>query len=395
MLGWLINSLGFGAIVPFMTVYFHTVRDLSMSTISLFFLAGAIARALPQSIGGSLSDKVGRKGLMMWSQFSRAVIYLLAGLAISNGAKVWVLAGIILSQYLLSSFFQPVASAMIADILPPKERSNGYALMRMAGNIGWGIGPAIGGFLFDVSYQSLFYFTSVTFLIAGFFILFAIKETIDTSARANAPKKESAGRGRQGLAAMVTSLKRDKIFLFFCVVALLLFLTWGQFVSTLSVFMKKGIGLSSTQIGWLYFFNAALVIAFQFFITQRTKHKNHFFLMMIGSLFFVLSYSLMGWVSSFGMMMIMIALITIGEMFAGPSGNTIASNMAKPGQYGRYQGIYSSISTLGWSLGPFFGGILMDLIPNMKIFWLVMSSFGLVAFFGFLYLYIKKGEHAE
>ena len=142
MLGWLINSLGFGAVVPFMTVYFHTVRDVPMSTISLFFLAGAIARALPQSIGGILSDRVGRKGLMMWSQFSRAVIYLLAGIAIASGSSVWLVAGIILSQYLFSSFFQPVASAMVADILPPKERSNGYALLRMAGNIGWGTGPA-------------------------------------------------------------------------------------------------------------------------------------------------------------------------------------------------------------------------------------------------------------
>jgi MFS family permease len=82
-------------------------------------------------------------------------------------------------------------------------------------------------------------------------------------------------------------------------------------------------------------------------------------------------------------------------MFAGPSGNTIASNMAKGNLYGRYQGIYSSISTLGWSLGPFIGSMMMDLIPNMKIFWLSMSSFGLLAFFGFLYLYYKKREHAQ
>jgi MFS family permease len=390
MLGWLINSLGFGAVVPFMTVYFHTVRDVPMSTISLFFLAGAIARTLPQSIGGNLSDRVGRKGLMVWSQFSRSFIYLLAGLAIAARSSVWLVAGIILSQYLFSSFFQPVASAMVADILPPKERSNGYALLRMAGNIGWGTGPAIGGFLFDVSYQSLFYFTAITFVVSGFFVLFAVKETAVTQ-----EQRSKKRQGKVGITAMVTALKKDRVFLFFCVVALLLFLTWGQFVSTLSVYMSKHIGLSSTQIGWLYFFNAALVIVFQFFITQRTKHKNHFVLMMIGALLFVASYAVMGWINSFGMMMFILVFITFGEMFAGPSGNTIASNMAKGNLYGRYQGIYSSISTLGWSLGPFIGSMMMDLIPNMKIFWLSMSSFGLLAFFGFLYLYYKKREHAQ
>ena len=393
MLGWLINSLGFGAVVPFMTVYFNTVRDVPMSYIAFFFLAGAIGRTVAQSVGGVVSDRIGRKGLMVWSQLSRSVIFLFAGFAIAKGFSVWVLAGIILSQYWVSSFFQPVASAMIADILPPKERSNGYALMRMGGNIGWGIGPAIGGFLFDVSYQSLFYFTSVTFLVAGLFVIFSIKETVDTTERPTGTIDRA--QEPRGFGAMTAAFKRDKVFLFFCVVALLLFLTWGQFVSTLSVFMKKDIGMTSTQIGWVYTFNAGLVIIFQYFITQRTKKTNHFILMMIGSLFFVFSYAFMGWINSFGMMMFVMVFITFGEMFAGPSGNTIASNMAKKGQYGKYQGIYSSISTLGWSLGPFIGGILMDIIPNMKIFWLTMSSFGLLAFFGFLYLYYKKGEHAE
>jgi MFS family permease len=117
--------------------------------------------------------------------------------------------------------------------------------------------------------------------------------------------------------------------------------------------------------------------------------------MIIGSLLFALSYAVMGWVPGFTMMMVMMIFITFGEMFAGPSGNTIASNMARPGQFGRYQGIYSSISTLGWSLGPAIGGIMMDLIPNMHLFWLSMSSFGFVAVFGFLILYHKtKGVSA-
>ena len=393
MLGWLINSLGFGAVVPFMTVYFNTIRDIPMTYISFFFLAAAIGRTLAQTVGGAASDFIGRKGLMIWSQLSRAVVFLFAGIAIAKGWNVWVLAGIILSQYLISSFFQPVASAMIADILKPEDRSNGYALMRMAGNIGWGTGPAIGGFLFDISYQSLFYFTAVTFLVSGLFVIFSIKETAEKSVRpARAPK---TARGPRGLGAMAAAFKRDKLFFFFCAVTLLLFLTWGQFVSTLSVFMKKSVGLTSSQIGWVYTFNAALVIIFQYLVTQWTKKANHFVLMMIGSVLFVISYSVMGWVNSFGMLLFIMVFITFGEMFAGPSGNTIASNMAKGKLYGKYQGIYSSISTLGWSLGPFIGGIMMDLIPNMKLFWLTMSSFGLLSFFGFLFLYLKKGEHAR
>src|SRR6056297_3082696 len=102
MFGWFINSLGFGAVVPFMTVYFHTVRNVSMSYISFFFLAAALLRALTQGAGGALSDRIGRKGLMIWSQLSRSVIFLAAGYAIRINANALVIASIILSQYLLS-----------------------------------------------------------------------------------------------------------------------------------------------------------------------------------------------------------------------------------------------------------------------------------------------------
>jgi MFS family permease len=390
MLGWMINSLGFGAIVPFMTVYFHTERGLAMRYISLFFLAAAVLRTLSQSIGGSVSDVIGRRGLMIWSQFSRSLIFLFSGIAIRYEMSIWVIAAILLSQYLVSSFFQPIASAMIADILLPQKRAGGYALMRMAGNVGWGIGPAIGGFLFDISYESLFFFTAVIFLISGIYTVFSIKETVIPLKR-----EKTAKNNGMNFKTMVKAFRRDRVFLFFCVIALLLFLTWGQFVSTLSVFMKRDIGMTSTQIGWVYTFNAILVIVFQVLITHWTRNRNHFLLMIIGSLLFALSYAVMGWVPGFAMMMVMMIFITFGEMFAGPSGNTIASNMARPGQFGRYQGIYSSISTLGWSLGPAIGGIMMDLIPNMHLFWLSMSSFGFVAVFGFLILYHKtKGVSA-
>lgn len=384
--GWLINSLGFGAVVPFMTVYFHSERGLAMRYIALFFLAAAICRTVAQSVGGTLSDYIGRRGLMIWSQFSRSLIFLLAGIAIRQDMSIWVIAGILLSQYLLSSFFQPVASAMIADIMPPQERPKGYALLRMAGNVGWGAGPAIGGFLFDVSYDSLFYFTALMFFISGIVVIFTVKETAATL-RQRAPK--NTGRERQGFAAMAAAFRQDRQFLFFCTASLLLFLTWGQFVSTLSVFMKDHVGLSSTQIGWLYAFNASLVIVFQYLVTSRTRKRDHYVMLMIGTLLFTLSYSVMGWMSSFGMMMIIMIFITFGEMFAGPSGNTLAANMARNNQYGRYQGAYSAVSTLGWSLGPSIGAMFMEWIPNIHYFWLSMASFGFVAFFGFLILFYR------
>jgi len=117
-----------------------------------------------------------------------------------------------------------------------------------------------------------------------------------------------------------------------------------------------------------------------------------FMIIIIGSLFFFLGYSLLGFAESFMGIMIFVTIFTFGEMLVGPTGNTIISNMSPKGQYGRYQGLYGLFTTTGWSLGPFIGGICIDLIPNVKILWLFLSSFSLIASIGFYLLYRNRIE---
>ncbi len=90
--------------------------------------------------------------------------------------------------------------------------------------------------------------------------------------------------------------------------------------------------------------------------------------------------------------MLFVTIFTFGEMLAGPTGNTIISNMSPKGQYGRYQGLYGLVTTTGWSLGPFIGGICIDIMPNVKILWLFLASFALIALIGFYLLYKNRSE---
>ncbi|MDA3871545.1 MAG: MFS transporter [Candidatus Marinimicrobia bacterium] len=381
MSGMAISAMGFGAIVPFLSIYFHSTKGISMSAVGTFFLVASVARAFSQTIGGELSDHIGRKKILLWSQFSRAVIMVSTGYAVFLDMNYWAIAGIIFLNYLLASSFFPVTSAMIVDLLPEEDRAEGFAIMRTAINFGWGMGPAIGGFLSVFGFEYLFYFTALSSLVSGLLILFNIEET-------NVFIKKS----NKKLSYLFTNIKFSKYLIIFLISTIFLYLTWGQFVSTLSVFMNDNIKLTHKNIGYIYTYNGLLVILFQIYISRKVKKYNMFLIIIIGSLFFFLGYSLLGFAESFLGIMIFVTIFTFGEMLAGPTGNTIISNMSPKGQYGRYQGLYGLFTTTGWSLGPFIGGICIDLIPNVKILWLFLSSFSLIASIGFYLLYRSRIE---
>ena len=380
MLGWFISSLGFGAVVPFVSIYFHTELGIPMSLIGSFFLLAAVFRSSSQIVGGELSDRIGRRRLLIISQANRSIVFLGTGLAIAYNQSFWVIAGILLFNYLLSSFFQPVASAMVVDLVPKEKRVEGYSILRTAGNAGWGTGPAIGGFLAVYGYEYLFYFCGISAIISGILIWTFVKETHHNTNNNN----------RESILASFSILKNNSTFSVFMISALLLFLTMGQLVSTLSVFMSKTLEFSSRNIGWVYTYNALLVILFQIPVSRMIRKANMFKLMMIASLLYFIAYAAMGWVSTFYMVLFMITIITAGEIIGVPTGNAIVSYMSPEGKHGRYQGIYSLATTLGWSVGPFIGGISMDLFQNPKILWVFLSLFSFAAIWGFIWL--KKNE---
>jgi len=380
MLGWFISSLGFGAVVPFVSIYFHTELGIPMSLIGSFFLLAAILRSSSQIIGGELSDRIGRRRLLIISQVNRSLVFIGTGLAIAFNQSFWVIAGILLFNYLLSSFFQPVASAMVVDLVPREKRVEGYSILRTAGNAGWGTGPAIGGFLSAFGYEYLFYFCGISAIISGILIWIFVKET----------HQNASNNNRESILVSFSILKNNPTLSIFMISALLLFLTMGQLVSTLSVFMSKTLEFSSKNIGWVYTYNALLVILFQIPVSRLIRKINMFKLMIISSFLYFIAYAALGWVSTFYMILFMITVITAGEIIGVPTGNAIVSYMSPEGKHGRYQGIYSLATTMGWSVGPFIGGISMDLFHDPKILWFILSLFSFAAIWGFLWL--KKNE---
>jgi len=120
--GWMASAMGFAMVIPYMSIYFHDQMQIPMTQVGFLFGAGAIARALAGLVGGHLSDKLGRVKIMGLAQFARGIIFIfMAGLAFRGGSfALWSLALIL--NWLFGGFYQPVANAMAADIVPKEKR---------------------------------------------------------------------------------------------------------------------------------------------------------------------------------------------------------------------------------------------------------------------------------
>lgn len=261
---------------------------------------------------------------------------------------------------------------MIADVSDPKLRVEAYGLIRIGANAGWAIGPAIGGFLATLNYSTLFVITGVTCFISALLIKSFTNESLMKSGIEEPGFKD------------IFSIVKDSAFMRLCIFAILIHVVMGQLVSPLSVYAVERIGISKIQIGYLFSLNGFLVVALQYPLTKLIKKEGMVKYLVIGSLFYSIGYFTVGLDRSLIALMASIVIVTFGEMIVAPSSTALASYLAPENRRGRYLGFFGLTENFGWSLGPFVGGILLDVFPGRSPFiWAFIALISLLAAWGF------------
>ena len=374
--GWMISSMGFAMVIPYLSIYFHDQMKIPMSQVGLVFGIAAMVRALFGLLGGDLSDKLGRVKIMGWAQFLRGVFFLLMGWLAWKGGSFLFWSLIIIVNWLFGGFYQPVANAMAADIAPKEKRVEAYSILRIGGNIGWAIGPMIGGFLASASYPALFVVASLSTLISSFLILFFLSETV----------KPKPSRERFTFKD-IDKLKSDRLFLLYCTVSLLLFVLIGQLVSTMSVFSVDYVGISESNLGFLYATNGLIVILFQLPVSKLTQKRNLIRSLFLGSLGYSLGYFLVGFSASFSWLIFCMIIISFSEITVLPASMAIVANLSKEKHHGLYMGAYGLFYSLGWSFGPLVGGISIDILGKQPVLlWGIIAFLGILSALGFKWI---------
>ncbi len=370
--GWFVAAIGFSASMPFLSIYFREKLGLSTSEIGLFFGGIAVFRVVSQAIGGELSDRIGRHSLIVHSQTLRALSFLVLGVAIAYTWGFWAVAVLFAFNSVFGSLYMPAVNAMVADILPPEKRLDGYAIAHTASNLGWAAGPALGGLIAHESYAVLFYFSGIFALVSAAIFRFALK------APAVTPNTE-----RFKMADLL-AVRDDKHLAAHAGFTLLLYLVVAQLVVTLSLYTVTIVGISEAQLGKLYSLNGILVVCLQIPMTRMLRKVRLTSQLATGSLLYFIGYSMFGYLVGYHYFMLAVAIVTVGEVMISPPGMTLTSRLAPPGKLGRYMGIRGFCETAGWSLGPLWGGYMLDSFGgNSVLAWFMISSLALFAGGGF------------
>lgn len=382
--GWFVAAVGFAAAMPFISIYFHSRYGMSVTEIGGFFGVLAVVRSLVQAVGGEISDRIQRRNLLIFAQVCRALSFAALAITIYWDMGFWPVAAALLVQTVFGSIFHPAANAMVADILPPKQRLDGYALTRSAGNFGWAIGPAIGGFVAAESYGLLFIISAVM-AVASAVVFWAFVQVPKTTVIQDRFRFKDLG-----------TITRDPLLARHCILTLMLYLVVAQLIVPFSVYSVEMVGISQVQLGTLYTINGLLVVALQIPVTRLLGRYSLTAQMALGGFIYAIGYGLVGSLVGYEWFIMAIVIVTMGEIAMSPPSLTLLSRLAPDGRMGRYMGIYGVFMAAGWSLGPLYGGLALDLFSDEPaLAWAMISSLAALSGIGYLISRKRFGELAD
>lgn len=375
-----IDRLGGALLFPFFALYVTSHFGVGMTEVGILFAVFSISSIFGGVVGGAVTDRFGRRSALLFGLVTSALSSLAMGL--TNDLNVlYVLAGFV---GLLSNSAGPAQQAMIADLLPEKQHTEGYGLFRVAANLAVTIGPALGGLLAARSYLLLFVLDAISSLITATIAYFVLPET--KPERQPGEVAETMGQTLTGYGSVL----RDSLYMGFIVASILMVVVYTQMNSTLSVFLRDQHGISEQGFGWILSLNAAMVVTMQFWISRRTSRYPPLVMMVLGTLFYALGFAIYGFVATYSFFLMAMVIITVGEMIVTPIAQAIAARLAPRHMRGRYLAMYGFSWAIPSAIGPLAAGLIMD-NANPNLVWYAAGILGLVATGAFGLLHYRLG----
>ncbi|HXD08881.1 MAG TPA: MFS transporter [Anaerolineales bacterium] len=370
-----IDRLGGFMLYPFFALYLTQKFHIGMSTVGLLFAVFSISGMVGSALGGALTDRMGRKVVIIVSLILSSLSALGMGLAPTMGVFI----AVVVVVGTLSSIGHPAHEAVVADLLPPEKRAEGYGIIRVIFNLAVIIAPPIAGILIANSYLTLFIVDAVISLIAATIVLLALPETkpqASAHAKPETMRQTFAGYGR---------VFKDTPFVAFIGVTVMMTLVYMNMNSTLGVYLRDQHGLPEVNYGTLLSLNAVIVVVLQFWVTRRIEKFKPMLMMAAGSLLYAIGFAMYGFVSTFVFFAFAMIIITVGEMVVSPFQQSVVASFAPESMRGRYMAVSGLTWSVAFSIGPYFAGLILDsTAPN--ILWIVCGGIGVLAALGFLVL---------
>ena len=370
----LINAAGFSTCVPFLSLYLYQERGIAMTLVGTAFLASGLISAVTQIIGGYLSDRYGRKKIILVSMSLHILNNLGMIAMIAYSASVWVILFVYILGRAAGMTSRPALSAMVVDLSKKDRLTETYGLLRVGRNLGWASGPALGGYLATfLSYAWLFGVAVLMNTIAFLIILFFLRESWSSTTEHTEIRS-------------IFSVAENKSFVLFTGLCLLVFLCMAHLGSTLSVFTVDRLGFSTAEYGLLLTANGLFVVLFQYPVALGISRFRKSIVLVLGSFMYCIGWLYMGWTTGFAWALTAMIIVTVGEITFSPVATAVVGELAPREKRGRYMGFFGWSETIGMSVAPLVGGILLDTFTDTpNLVWVPIAAFGFIAAVGFLW----------
>jgi predicted MFS family arabinose efflux permease len=373
----LVNRSG-TMVIPFMTIYLtqpamgYSIGQAGV-VMGLFGL-GAVCGGL---IGGRLTDKFG--------------FYPVQVITLSGGGVMFIILGhmksfplICLFTFLLSLIndaFRPANSTAVAHYSKNENRTRSYSLNRLAINLGWAFGGAIGGILASINYHLLFWVDGCTNIVAAILLRYFLSPAKN---EATYFKKETAGPA-------ANSPYKDRTYLVFITLTILFAICFFQSFSTMPVFYKQVLHLPEYDIGMLMAMNGGLIALFEMVLVFKMEGRRENLFYISNGIFFVgIFFALLNILPPVGMSAVLFTLgLTIGEMSSMPFMNSFWVSRTSPGNRGQYAGLYTIAWSVAQVLGPSAGSQVVE-HSGFRVLWWLMGGLCIVTAGGFKWLQRNK-----
>ncbi len=332
--GTFVNKAG-SFILPFLTLVLAHDFHMSSGETAGLVMAYGVGSLISIIVGGVLTDRLGRRQTLMLSLFGSGALAIAMGLAPS--VKVFV--PLLLLFGFLADLYRPASSAIISDLLPSGERAMGFAALRVAVNLGFAVGMALGGLLVGWSWRVLFVADGLTTAAFGAIVLAKIVETRPVLAAAS----RSAG---------VMGVLRDGVYVQLLLASLGFSILIFSFVTVLPLTITQSGRYPAWVYGALVAVNGAIITLFEVSAVAFLTRFRRLRVAALGMLIAGLGFALTGFVPHWSWYLLTVVLWTAGEILTVPQQMAFIADWAPAETRGRYLGFYGATWSLGFAINP-------------------------------------------
>jgi predicted MFS family arabinose efflux permease len=378
-LAMLINRTG-AMVLPFMSLYLSKELQFSLPETGFVMAFYGVGSILGSFVGGWLTDKYGYSSVQLFS-LSGAAVLLIPLLFVTD---YYGIIACIFGFSFLSDMFRPANAVAIVTLSKPENRTRSLSLNRLAMNLGFSLGPTLGGLIAAYAdFKWIFLFDSITCLIAAAIVWAYLPN--------NSIIKNRSGLIDTPLTEEQTPTKhvnayQDAKYITFLLLVALFGLAFFQLFSTFPVYLNE-LHYDEKTIGLILGLNGLLVFILEMpIIAALEKYKRPMVLVAIGGLFMSLSYFLVVWGHfGIGMIVLFVFVITLSEIFAMPFMLNYALNKPAPEKRGQYMAFYSIAFGLSHIFGPSLGMNVAE-VYNFKTLFIVLGILSIFISWGYFSL---------